>query len=47
MRVRRLIFTLLAIASAAVAAHAQSAVEPDAETDSTAGKPAYVVDSVF
>ncbi len=47
MRVRRIIFTLLAIASAAVAAHAQSAVQPDAETDSTAGKPAYVVDSVF
>ena len=47
MRVRRLIFTLLAIASAAVAAHAQSAVEPDAEADSTAGKPVYVVDSVF
>ncbi|MBP5425758.1 MAG: hypothetical protein J6Y33_06755, partial [Prevotella sp.] len=38
---------MLAIASAAVAAHAQSAVEPDAEADSTAGKPAYVVDSVF
>ncbi|MBO7371505.1 MAG: hypothetical protein J6U34_03255, partial [Bacteroidales bacterium] len=38
---------MLAIASAAVAAHAQSAVEPDAEADSTAGKPVYVVDSVF
>ncbi|MBO4764729.1 MAG: hypothetical protein J5508_03355, partial [Bacteroidales bacterium] len=45
MRFRRLISILFAVAAFSLAAHAQDAAE--AVPDSSAAKPAYVVDSVF